>query len=231
MVVHAPAAIGRRIPVVTGLVVAAALAAYATPGLSSHLIYDRTAILSGEVWRLATGSWVHFSRSHLLYDLLAFGIAGWAIERRGHPHFARLCALAALSIGLALLALEPDLAYYGGLSGVALAAVVYLALHGVRAGGPGRRLAAAVLGLVAGKLLLEVTTGRFALVAAGETPFVQVPLGHIAGAAAAVAVFRAAIRRSDGGRCSAPLTPPSDRRLPARSGCRTCSSGCAGCCG
>lgn len=186
---RAPEAVGRRVPVVTGLVVAGALGAYAAPDLASWLIYDRGAILSGEVWRLVTGSWVHFSRSHLLYDLVAFGIAGAVIERRGYARFALLCALSALSIGLALLALVPDLAYYGGLSGVAFGALVYLALHALREEGPGRWLAAAVLGLAAGKVLLEATTGRFAVVAPGAAPFVPAPLAHLAGAAAALGVF------------------------------------------
>ena len=131
--------------------VACALAAYLSPGLSAIVIYDRSAILAGELWRLLTGHWVHFSASHLLSDLVVFGVAGWLIEARGYRFFPALCGIAALAISLAMLAALPELAQYGGLSGVAMASTVYLALHGLRDAAPWRWIGVGLLALAIGK--------------------------------------------------------------------------------
>ena len=189
MVTKKPEGPGRQVPIVTVLVVPAAIGAYVIPGLASLLVYDRAAILSGEVWRLLTGNWVHFSASHLLYDLLALGIAGWIIERRGYPYFGHLCALSALGIGTVLLAGSPEVQSYGGLSGVATGAIIYLALHGLKEPGPWRWICVAALVLTVGKALLESMTGRFIIQAAGSAPFVPLPLSHVVGGLTASLLF------------------------------------------
>ena len=38
------------------------------PRLSELLVYDRRAILNGELWRLLTAPLVHFSASHIFCD-------------------------------------------------------------------------------------------------------------------------------------------------------------------
>ena len=81
------AGLKRRVPVVTVIITAAATVVFLVPNLQPPLVYDRTAIFNGELWRLATGPWVHFSTRHFLYDTLVFGFAGWIIERRAFPNF------------------------------------------------------------------------------------------------------------------------------------------------
>lgn len=189
MVTRKPEGPSRQFPVVTLLVVAAGIGTYVIPSLASQMVYDRAAILSGEVWRLLTGNWVHFSTRHLLYDLLALGIAGWIIERRGYPHFALLCVLSALSIGTVLLAIRPEVQSYGGLSGVATGAVIYLALRGIKEPAPWRWICVATLVLITGKILLESTTGRSIIAAADSVPFVSLPLSHIVGGLTAALLF------------------------------------------
>ena len=189
MVTKKPEGPGRQVPIVTLLVVAGGIVTYVIPGLASQMVYDRTAILSGEVWRLLTGNWVHFSASHLLYDLLALGIAGWIIERRGYPYFGLLCVLAALGISSALLAASPEVQFYGGLSGVATGAIIYLALHGLREAPPWRWICVAALVLITGKVLLESLTGRFIIGASGSISFVPLPLSHVVGGLTASFIF------------------------------------------
>jgi len=189
VVTQKPEGPGRQVPVVTALVVAAGIGTYVIPGLASHLVYDRAAILSGEVWRLLTGNWVHFSPSHLFYDLLALGIAGWIIERRGYPYFGLLCVLSALGISTALLAITPEVQSYGGLSGVATGAIIYFALHGLKEPGPWRGICVAALVLTLGKVLLEFMTGRLTFAAVDRLPFVPVPLSHLVGGLTASLIF------------------------------------------
>ena len=189
MVTKKPEGPGRHVPIVTLLVVAGGIVTYVIPGLASQMVYDRTAILSGEVWRLLTGNWVHFSASHLLYDLLALGIAGWIIERRGYPYFGLLCVLSALGITTVLLATRPEMQSYGGLSGVATGAIVYLALRGLKEPAPWRWICIAALVLTVGKVLLESITGRFIIGAAGSVSFVPLPLSHVVGGLTAALLF------------------------------------------
>ena len=176
---------------------ACALAAYWLPGLSAVLIYDRSAILAGELWRLITGHWVHFSASHLLCDVVVLGVSGWLIEARGYRFFPALCGVAALSISLAMLAALPDLAQYGGLSGVAMASTVYLALHGRREASPWRWICVGILALGIGKLSYDVIGGGFSLMELGDETVFNVPMSHFVGAAAGLAMYLWSVMNCD----------------------------------
>lgn len=178
-----------RMPVWTILMVAAGILAYVIPGSASLIVYDRSAILSGEVWRLISGNWVHFSLSHLVYDSVTLGIAGWMIERRGYPYYKSLYILGPILIGAGLLAAQPGLQFYGGLSGLACGAVVYLTLHGLRDSAPWRWICLTVLLLTSGKIILESAMNTFTFVRVDDVSFAPVPLSHVLGALAALLIF------------------------------------------
>lgn len=187
-----PSAPGRRIPVLTLLLIGGALAVAAVPGCTPWLVYDRPAILSGQVWRMFTGHWVHFSLRHLVYDMAPLGVAGWIIERRGLPGFGWLCALAPWAISAALLVLEPQMIICGGLSGLATAALVYLALCGLSDPPPWRWVCGAALLALAGKTAFELAAGRTVLDTLAGLPVVVSATSHVAGAASGLAVYAAA---------------------------------------
>jgi rhomboid family GlyGly-CTERM serine protease len=151
------------------------------------MVYDRAAVLQGEIWRLITGNFVHFSTSHLIYDALALGVAGVLIERCRYRGFGLMCGSAALAIGCALLIGQPEIHVYGGASGIAIAALVFLALNGLNQLGPYRWLRLAILICVAAKLMAELATGHSLFL--GETAdsgppltLVLCPLSHLVGA-------------------------------------------------
>lgn len=177
-----------QIPLVTLILVTISAIVYLLPGIRALLEYDRAAISEGEIWRMITCHWVHFSSRHFIYDTAAFGIAGWMIERRGYRNFGWLCALAAVSISGTMLCCEPRLQVCGGLSGLATAAVVFLAVNGLEEKGAFRWICAAVLVLNGAKMGLELATGRFVFLQASDA-FVPVPANHIAGAITAVGVY------------------------------------------
>jgi rhomboid family GlyGly-CTERM serine protease len=152
------------------------------------MVYDRVAIRAGELWRLITGNWVHFSGSHLGYNLLALGFAGWLIESRGHPHFALLSLLSATVIGVAVLSFESGIQFYGGLSGVATGAIVYLALREARNGTLHQIVLAIVLVLLGLKLGWESFVGQPLFARATDSSCVVVPISHLAGALTAGAL-------------------------------------------
>lgn len=83
------------------------------------LRYDRVALLDGEAWRVLSGSFVHLGPRHLLLNLAALA-ALWALapsSLRGRAGFAAVGG-GALGVGLGLLAFEPAIAWYVGVSGV-----------------------------------------------------------------------------------------------------------------
>ena len=178
-----------RLPVWTLAICACALLVFLVPGLATLLVYDRAAITHGELWRLVTGNLVHFSTTHLVYDLASFLIAGAIIEIRGYQYFPMLCLSAAMLIGVAVFSFAPELHFYGGISGIVTAAVTYLCLHGVSEKGTWRWLCAAMLAGLAAKFWIEIALGESLLLAVSTETFVPVPLSHLIGAITALLAF------------------------------------------
>ncbi len=101
-------------PWATLLTAAAALAVFLVRGADGPLVYERPAILHGEIWRLWTGNWVHFGASHLGWNLAVLVAAGGWAERIAPRPTRWLLVLAPGLIGVALLGLEPALSVYCG---------------------------------------------------------------------------------------------------------------------
>jgi rhomboid family GlyGly-CTERM serine protease len=95
--------------------------ALATLSDINGLVFDRKGILAGEVWRLWTGHWVHFSFQQLALDVSTLVLAGAFAQREFGPLFITrvlLLGMPAISIGLLLVA--PELAFYRGASGIVM---------------------------------------------------------------------------------------------------------------
>lgn len=184
------------VPWATALIALAALFTTALdPTDSSALLYVRERLLAGEVWRLWTAHLAHFGFSHLGWNLFVLlPIGAWA-ERIAPGRTRLFYALAPAFIGLALLAGDPSLHRYGGLSGLAAGLVVLLALAQF-SGKPGcdRWLGWTLLGAVTLKIAVELVTGHaaFANLPTGEVR--PVPLAHLAGALAAALLHFALLR-------------------------------------
>ncbi|HEX7116758.1 MAG TPA: rhombosortase [Steroidobacter sp.] len=151
------------------LIAAVVLPALGGAPWQQALRYEREAVLSGEVWRLVTGHFVHGSLQHLILNgaglaliALLFGrdmsLGGWLL--------VLLASMAAIDVGFVFF--EPQLDWYVGLSGV---------LHGALAAGAiawwhrESKVSALVVGLVlAAKLLWEQGWG--ALPFSGDMPVI-----------------------------------------------------------
>jgi rhomboid family GlyGly-CTERM serine protease len=190
----------RRGPGITLLLAGGAWVVAAFPGWAGGLMYDRQAILDGELWRLFTGHWVHFSTSHLVCDTLALGLVGGMLEARRTPGCGRLCLLAPWVINLALLACVPNLRYGGGLSGLAACALVYLALDGLGDASWWRWACWLTLAAVAGKITYEMLTGRLLFATINPGTAVVCPASHLAGALTALVFYRFSISARRGAR-------------------------------
>lgn len=151
----------------------------------SLLLYERTALFHGQFWRLWTSHWIHFSPSHLTWNLLVVLVAGTWLEKLHPGRLPRFALFAAPVIGLTLLGFAPAMHTYGGLSGLAVGLVTTLALTQSLRQGPGQMLWTLCLVAIAGKLAFELLVTPFGF--ARFAPGIQAsPLAHVAGAAAGV---------------------------------------------
>lgn len=170
----------------TLLVAAVALAVFAFPSLDQELLYRRTDLAAGQLWRLWTGHLVHFGWQHLAADLAVFLAAGVWLESLA-PRAARsFLGLAPAAISGLLFFADPQLAFYGGLSGVAVGILVLLALVQMRCDRASPRwFWPAVLALVALKVGLEAFSA--APLVASFGPDIKVStLAHLGGIACAL---------------------------------------------
>jgi rhomboid family GlyGly-CTERM serine protease len=163
----------KRIPwlTVTTASLPALLAGASLGGLAQ---YDRAALLRGEVWRLVTGHFVHWSLSHLVWDVLAFLILGAICERRRWL-FASVVVGTALIVSIFLFVCCPEVAMYRGLSAIDSA----LWMWAVFIIGERRvSLALALLTLFVAKVMIE-SFGGASLFVDGIT---VLPVVHLLGA-------------------------------------------------
>lgn len=84
----------------------------------SELIFQRQLIMEGEIWRIMTGNWVHTNTPHLIMNIVGLWLLWMLFNETLKPHMFYLSLfITNLSIGLALLILNPELFWYAGLSG------------------------------------------------------------------------------------------------------------------
>lgn len=164
---------------------AAAVMIQPSPLLLQWLEYDRQAIADGEVWRMLTCHWTHWSGEHLVWDVVMFAVVTGLCERSSRRTTLITLGSSALAIPVVLWQFQPGLYAYRGLSGLD-SAVFLLAIVQMM----GRELSRRQWGRV---VLLSGFVAAFALKVAYEccfsaTVFVQtndftpVPLAHAAGA-------------------------------------------------
>jgi rhomboid family GlyGly-CTERM serine protease len=188
LAVHA----ARRLPVASLLVVVLSTALCALPGTAAWSQYDRTALLHGEVWRVLTGHFVHWSGNQLFWDGLALGFLGWLCERDDRPAFLRCVILSATLISVTLWFAAPRMETYRGLSGIDSALFALVALRIGREALLDQQwikmgLVAVVAGGFAVKIGYEFATGATLFVDSGASGMIPVPLAHVAGALVGIA--------------------------------------------
>ena len=176
-----------RTPCASLFLAASAALVFSWPGMASLLQYDRAAIAAGEVWRLVSGHWTHYSLDHFVWDSLAFVALGIACERKSRPRFLVCLVASALMISLAVWLLLPEMQVYRGLSGIDSALFTFLAAvmwnDGRRREQPGpQAIATACVIAFLLKVAVELMTGNPVFVRGMGLDAVGVPLAHIVGA-------------------------------------------------
>ena len=205
-----------RVPKITLAIIAGALFVAAAPALGDFLIYDREKILNGELWRLFTGHFVHLSRAHLAWNIAAFAIVGFLIERKQLPHFGLLCALAPCLISATSLLLEPQMHRYAGLSALIMSTLTFFALRQTN-----RATAIILLTLICAKIAFELTS-QTSLFVPATTPDIRVAaLSHLAGAivGAAFALIPSCLSRLRWAKQARSESPDHSRQIQRNADC------------
>jgi len=189
-------------PLVTMGLGIVALVLFCGGDMFSLLQYDRAAIGAGEVWRVITGHWLHWSFDHFLWCTITFLAIGSICENLSGKGYLATLAAASFIISLVCWLAAPELAYYRGLSGLASAIFMFAAVMMVRDAWMvqdwRKVLLPAVAGLAfAGKVLFEFVTGSLLFVDSTGV-FDPVPLAHLAGGG--TGLLTAWIFRSEGKR-------------------------------
>lgn len=175
---------GRRWPVASLTLAAAALALHVAPGLATAFEFDRVAIAGGQLWRFVTGSWAHWSGEHVFWDGLTFAVLGALCERRSRAGYLWCVAITALLVGAAVWWLT-DCQWYRGLSGHSMALGVLLGALTARecisrGDWRGVALLSSMALLAVAKVVYEVITGGAIFV--DQTAMRVVPHVHVVGA-------------------------------------------------
>jgi len=195
----------RRIFGASLIVVALAPLVTLLPWGEAGLEYQRQAILGGEIWRLVTCHWTHFSWSHLFWDLFAMAILGLACERRDQKSFWLCLLISILVIPAGLMILMPDLSIYRGLSGLSSALfglLIVLRLEETfRDPRPARIAPVALFALLfIAKTIYEAASGCAVFAGAEGDTWAPVPLVHLIGAVIGAAIALVRRNRSIRGR-------------------------------
>lgn len=171
----------KMLPATTVIIALAALTALYIPQVGSWLAYDRSSVLGGELWRIVTGHLYHYSWIHLVCNLLPLLSIGAWIEVRMGWRFLVGCLLTAAAIGIGLLILHPNMARFGGLSGLDCAMMTYMGLTWRDAHGARRFLGKFLLILLIMKIGYEFGVGKALLANRDSGDFVAVPSSHLLG--------------------------------------------------
>lgn len=161
------------------------LAITGTPSASAHWLEWRPDSAWRQPWRIWSAAWVHYSHLHLLANaagavlVIALGLAARM------PARAALAWFVAWPLTHLALLLRPELAGYGGLSGVLHAGVAVVAVELLFRGGSARWLGLVIAAVLLLKILLEEPWGPALRWPAGWDIAVA-PFSHAAGVVAGV---------------------------------------------
>lgn len=182
-----------QLPIFTSLLTVIAVLVFQQDQAANWLEYDRQAIMAGQLWRLITSHWVHWSASHLFWDLLLFGITGSLIEKNSRPVFIGIIILSSLFISCFVWFGQPQMMSYRGLSGLDSALFVFLSgwltISGLKRKDTADVILSGFLFLFfAGKITYEAITGHSGFVDSANL-FIPVPSAHLIGAIAGIIVL------------------------------------------
>ena len=156
------------------------------PALLPWLEYDRGAISNGQVWRLVTQNFCHWSWDHLFWDALAMIVlAIWALQY-SLKQFWQMVILSSVMTSAGLYFWHADLIYARGLSGIDCALFGMVIFHVIKQAHHERDtrwLTLSLVSLIAFilKTTYEIHTQQTVFMDSTEAGIIALPLVHLIG--------------------------------------------------
>ena len=181
-----------RLPVLSISMALISLLLYFGIDAGTFLQYDRNSIANGELWRIFTSHWTHWSFEHFLWCTLTFVALGYICEEISRKGFVATLAITSCAIPAVLWITDSGMELYRGLSGLASAIFVFgslmMMLKALRTSDWPRFFLAAAAGFgYLAKILYEFISGSALFVNTHEI-FLPVPLVHLTGGAVGLIV-------------------------------------------
>lgn len=150
----------------------------AGPPVFEFLVFDKKAVLHGEIWRFFTGHFVHFGLEHFFWDFLAFIILSLIVEWDNVRKLAESFLVCCVFVSAWLMSGGGGIDTYCGLSGILSGLLVVAAVTQYQR--TANKVFLGVLFLMAGKIMFEFFTGSTLFVSSVQ----GVPGAHAMGFAA-----------------------------------------------
>ncbi len=177
-------------PIILALI---AVILFYIPNAHELLQYDYVAINEHyQYYRLFTGHFVHYSESHLYWDVITFAVLGALCCRKSLSSFFIIIIATPLIISLSLLYFMPQLMFYRGLSGIdtalysfVIGKMIYDKFNAKKFIYGSSLLILALL--LMGKTVYEFTT--HSILFANANNFIPLPVAHLIGIFCGLIVF------------------------------------------
>jgi len=174
-----------KVPVISILTTAASLIIFICSEATALLQYDRALIKAGEIWRLLTGHWTHWSFDHFLWCTITFFVLGSICEKLNKTGFLVSLVSSAVIIPAVIWIAAPHMLFYRGLSGICSSIFITCSILLARRALLDKDWMNFLLPLVGGclfliKIIYEYISGQ-ALFVQNSDIFTPVPLAHLTG--------------------------------------------------
>lgn len=156
------------------------------PALLPWLEYDRDAISEGQVWRLVTQNFCHWSWDHLIWDALAATVLALWATQYSIKQFLQTIILSSVMTSTGLYFWQADLIYARGLSGIDCALFGMVIFHTIQQAHHDRDTLWLTLSLVSltafiFKTIYEIHTQQTVFMDSIEAGIIALPLVHLIG--------------------------------------------------
>lgn len=193
----------KRVPCVSLVLTAVALLIHFYHPLRPHLLYTRTALADGDLWRLISCHWVHLNTDHLLWSAMTFFVLGSFCEIMNRGKYVMTIGISTIFIPIAIWCVMPHLEVYGGLSGLDCSLYSLLIVLFIKREWHIQKWSwiifyTIMLVLLPAKIIYEMASGLTIFVNNIHSIMVPVPLSHLVGGVVgfAVGIVRARINFS-----------------------------------
>jgi len=161
--------------------------------LRPHLLYTRTALADGDLWRLFSCHWVHLNTDHLLWSAMTFFVLGSFCEIMDRGKYVITIGIFSIFIPVAIWFVMPHLEVYGGLSGLDCSLYSLLIVMLIKRERPSQNwiwiiFYTIMLVQLPAKIIYEMASGLTIFVNNIHATMVPMPLSHLVGGVVGFAV-------------------------------------------